>query len=155
MRPLAIVSLTPLLNYPPGVEHRDRPVLIQTFIEEFAVKAFESDLEQAPFGSDRSSLAAARPVLREIQSDTCFYCQGALRNIGEADHFIPWARYPRHLGKNFVLAHKSCNGEKRDLLAAVFHLADWRERNVKHSVVLKNELGDHFVCDEATMLRVP
>ncbi|WP_052452538.1 HNH endonuclease [Noviherbaspirillum autotrophicum] len=113
-----------------------------------------SDLEQVLFGSDRSSLLAARPVLREIQSDTCFYCQGALRNTGEVDHFIPWARYPRDLGQNFVLAHKSCNGDKRDLLAAVPHLANWRDRNVKNSAVLKNELGDHFVCDETTMLRV-
>ncbi|MFX7784392.1 hypothetical protein ABTJ92_19400, partial [Acinetobacter baumannii] len=42
-----------------------------------------SDLEQALFGTSRANLATARPVLREIQSDTCFYCQGALRNTGE------------------------------------------------------------------------
>lgn len=113
-----------------------------------------SDLEQVLFGTDRTSLANVRPVLREIQSDTCFYCQGALRNTGEVDHFIPWARYPRDLGHNFVLAHKSCNKDKCDLLAATVHLARWRSRNVLHSAVLENELGGHFVCEEATMLRV-
>lgn len=113
-----------------------------------------SDLEQVLFGSDRACLAVARPVLREIQSDTCFYCQCPLRNAGEVDHFIPWARYPRDLGHNFVLAHKSCNMDKRDLLAATPHLARWRTRNAVHSTILTDELGGHFICDESTMLRV-
>jgi 5-methylcytosine-specific restriction endonuclease McrA len=106
------------------------------------------------FGTDRACLAVARPVLREIQPDTCFYCQGPLQNAGGVDHFIPWARYPRDLGHNFVLAHKACNNDKRDLLAATSHLAKWRDRNAGHSVTPVNELGGHFVCDEATMLRV-
>jgi hypothetical protein len=113
-----------------------------------------SDLEQVLFGTDRACLAVARPVLREIQADTCFYCQGPLQNAGEVDHFIPWARYPRDLGHNFVLAHKSCNNDKRDLLAATTHLAKWRDRNDIHSATLAHELGGHFVCDEATMIRV-
>lgn len=113
-----------------------------------------SDLEQALFGTDRACLTIMRPVLREIQSDACFYCQGPLRNTGEVDHFIPWARYPRDLGHNFVLAHKACNGDKRDLLAATTHLARWRTRNDVHSAMLTNELGGYFVCDEKTMLRV-
>jgi hypothetical protein len=53
-----------------------------------------------------------------------------------------------------VLAHQSCNNDKRDLLAATGHLARWRARNVNHSAVLMQELGNHFVCDDATMLRV-
>jgi hypothetical protein len=113
-----------------------------------------SDLEQVLFGTDRASLTVARPVLRELQADNCFYCQSPLRNTGEVDHFIPWARYPRDLGHNFVLAHQACNRDKRDLLAATSHLARWRSRNAVHSAVLKNELGAHFICDEATMLRV-
>jgi hypothetical protein len=111
-------------------------------------------LEQVLFGTDRACLAVARPVLREIQADICFYCHGPLQNAGEVDHFIPWARYPRDLGHNFVLAHKACNNDKRDLLAATTHLARWRTRNADHSATLANELGGHFVCDEATMLRV-
>jgi hypothetical protein len=113
-----------------------------------------SDLEQVLFGTDRASLSMARPVLRDLQADTCFYCRGPLRNTGEVDHFIPWARYPRDLGHNFVLAHHSCNNDKRDLLAATKHLARWRTRNEVHSTTLTRELGSHFVCDDATMLRV-
>jgi 5-methylcytosine-specific restriction endonuclease McrA len=113
-----------------------------------------SDLEQMLFGTDRACLAVARPILREIQADTCFYCGAGLRNTGEVDHFIPWARYPRDLGHNFVLAHKACNNDKRDLLAATTHLARWRTRNAAHSATLVNELGGQFVCDEPTMLRV-
>jgi hypothetical protein len=113
-----------------------------------------SDLEQVLFGTDRACLAVARPVLREIQADTCFYCHRPLREAGEVDHFIPWARYPRDLGHNFVLAHSECNNDKRDLLAATTHLANWRNRNAVHSATLANELGGHFICDEATMLRV-
>jgi 5-methylcytosine-specific restriction endonuclease McrA len=113
-----------------------------------------SDLEQMLFGTDRACLAVARPLLREIQADTCFYCGTGLRNAGEVDHFIPWARYPRDLGHNFVLAHRACNNDKRDLLAATTHLAKWRSRNAIHSHLLINELGEHFICDEPTMLRV-
>lgn len=113
-----------------------------------------SDLEQVLFGTDRASLTNVRPVLREIQSDTCFYCQGALRNTGEVDHFIPWVRYPRDLGHNFVLAHHACNHDKRDLLAATVHLAQWRRRNDTHGGTLVKELGSHFVCDDVTTLQV-
>lgn len=113
-----------------------------------------SDLEQVLFDTDRASLAVARPVLRDLQADMCFYCEGPLRNNGEVDHFIPWTRYPRDLGHNFVLAHQSCNNDKRDLLAATIHLARWHTRNAVHSTTLTQELGSHFVCDGATMLRV-
>ena len=37
-------------------------------------------------------------------------------------HLDPWVIYPRDLGHNFVLAHKSCNLDKSDLLAATTHL---------------------------------
>lgn len=106
------------------------------------------------FGTDRASLAVVRPVLRDIQQDICFYCNRPLRGDGEVDHFIPWARYPRDLGHNFVLAHKSCNNDKRDLLAATNHLAKWRSRNDVHAMTLTNALGSHFVCDEPTVLRI-
>ena len=113
-----------------------------------------SDLEQALFGTNRASLAATRPLLRDLQSDTCFYYQDPLRNSGEVDHFIPWSRYPRDLGQNFVLAHQVCNNDKRDLLASTRHLAKWRTRNVIHATTLTRELGSHFICDDSTMLRV-
>jgi hypothetical protein len=113
-----------------------------------------NDLEDVLFGTDRASLALARPVLRDLQDDTCFYCQRRLGEAGAVDHFIPWSRYPRDLGHNFVLAHTKCNADKRDLLAATGHLEKWRHRNETHNALLKQELASQFVCDEATMLRV-
>lgn len=113
-----------------------------------------SDLEDVLFGTNRASLIIARSVLRDIQQDTCFYCKSALQEKGEVDHFIPWARYPRDLAHNFVLAHKFCNNGKRDLLAATHHLATWRTRNSVHAQTLTDTLGDYFVCDEPTTIRV-
>jgi hypothetical protein len=113
-----------------------------------------NDLEEVLFGTDRASLALVRPVLQQMQSDTCFYCQRRLNEAGEVDHFIPWSRYPRDLGHNFVLAHKKCNLDKRDLLAATVHLEKWRNRNVTHGAVLKKELEGQFICDEPTTVRV-
>ncbi|WP_296942472.1 HNH endonuclease [uncultured Massilia sp.] len=112
------------------------------------------DLEEVLFGSDRASLALVRPVLRDLQDDTCFYCQRRLGETGDVDHFIPWSRYPRDLGHNFVLAHRSCNGDKRDLLPATVHLEKWRNRNVLQGAILERELAGQFICDEPTTLRV-
>lgn len=113
-----------------------------------------NDLEEVLFGTDRASLGFVRPVLQQMQSDTCFYCQRRLNEAGEVDHFIPWSRYPRDLGHNFVLAHKKCNLDKRDLLAATVHLEKWRNRNVTQGAVLKRELEGQFICDESTSVRV-
>lgn len=97
-----------------------------------------ADIGSFMFGAERSSLEAYRPLLLDMQKDTCFYCQQSLRRTGEVDHFIPWSRYPVDLGHNFVLAHRTCNGKKRDYLAAELHLAAWAERNVKHTDLLTN-----------------
>ena len=56
------------------------------------------------------------------------------------DHFIPWSRYPLDLGHNFVLAHGSCNHDKRDMLAASGHLERWVQRNDNEVAAL----GDVF-----------
>ncbi len=112
------------------------------------------DLEEVLFGTDRASLALVKPILKDLQGDTCFYCQRRLGEMGEVDHFIAWSRYPRDLGHNFVLAHRRCNGDKRDLLAATEHLERWRNRNVVQGATLKRELEGQFVCDEPTTLRV-
>ncbi len=80
------------------------------------------DLQEFLFGSDRKSLSIYQPLLQEIQSGGCFYCNRAIRGGGEIDHFVPWARYPTDLGHNFVLSHGSCNNDKRDLLASERHL---------------------------------
>jgi len=87
------------------------------------------DLETFMFHSGRSQLKGVGDFLREHDGARCFYCEGRLRDAVDVDHFIPWSHYPRDTGHNFVLAHKSCNGKKRDTLAAIEHLEHWVERN--------------------------
>jgi hypothetical protein len=94
------------------------------------------DLGSFLFGMERSTLEVYRPILRDIQRDSCFYCHSHLRTGGEVDHFIPWSRYPHDLGHNFVLAHRMCNSQKRDHLASEEHLAAWKERNTMHADTL-------------------
>lgn len=88
-----------------------------------------SDLSAFLFGRERADLSRQASILRAVQGGTCFYCRGALRQAGEVDHFVPWARYPVDLGHNFVLAHTGCNNDKSDALAAVAHLERWCRRN--------------------------
>ena len=96
-----------------------------------------SDLDEFLFGTERESLAAYVPILREVQSARCFYCEREIRpTTDHVDHFIPWAKYPVNLGHNFVLADSACNNSKSDYLAAEEHLAKWARRN--------SELGTHL-----------
>lgn len=87
------------------------------------------DLEQFMFGTSRAALARVAPLLSQIQSKKCFYCGEGLRGTPDVDHFIPWAKYPRDLAHNFVLAHAECNRRKSDMLAAERHLERWVARN--------------------------
>jgi len=114
-----------------------------------------TDLVEFLFGADRSALAALGERLRALHGGECFYCRGAVRTGGELDHFVPWVRYPRDLGHNFVFAHGSCNRDKSDLLADVPHLARWVERNERGGRVL-SELFDatHVLYDLVTTTRV-
>lgn len=108
----------------------------------------QDDLEAFMFGSSRASLGQVVPILQEIQVGRCFYCQGSLRGTPEVDHFIPWTRYPRDTAHNFVLSHRSCNNDKRALLAATPHLTHWLERNERHGGTLGAELASlGFVAD--------
>lgn len=104
------------------------------------------DLADFLFGAERSGLSAIVSGLRDLQRDKCFYCQTALREKVEVDHFIPWSRYPRDLGHNFVLAHGGCNLDKRDMLAAPVHLEHWAERNARDAIALRQ------IFDEARFL---
>lgn len=94
------------------------------------------DLAEFLFGSERRNLDGYRQVMRDYQSARCFYCGNAVNGEGNADHFIPWSRYPVDLGHNFVFSHSSCNNNKRDFLAHTDHLARWREHNLESSSVL-------------------
>jgi hypothetical protein len=95
-----------------------------------------TDLADFLFGCERGGLRTIAAGLLDLQKGECFYCGGAIRNGGAVDHFIPWSRYPLDLGHNFVLAHSSCNQDKRDMLAANGHLQRWVERNDKEASAL-------------------
>jgi hypothetical protein len=88
-----------------------------------------TDLGTFLFGQERTSLEEYRDILRDVQHDTCLYCEKRLLNKGHVDHFIPWSRYPADLGHNFVLAHDKCNNAKSDYVAAEQHLDAWMRRN--------------------------
>jgi hypothetical protein len=90
----------------------------------------ESQLEDFLFGVERISSARIRAGLWEIQQNTCFYCRGRIPEPyrAEVDHFLPWSRYPDNGIENLVVAHKRCNSNKRDFLAATEHVEHWIER---------------------------
>lgn len=113
------------------------------------------DLADFLFGSERSGLSAIVNGLRDLQHGGCFYCQRRLQETVEVDHFIPWSRYPRDLGHNFVLAHDTCNRDKRDMLAAPIHLTRWIERNDNENEALRQIFDDaRFVYDIDASLTV-
>ncbi|RTR38780.1 HNH endonuclease [Shewanella canadensis] len=113
-----------------------------------AVIGGQGNLSEFLFGSDRNSIIKARPVLHDIQKGKCFYCNKPLKETGEVDHFIPWARYPNDLGHNFVLAHSKCNKSKSDHLAAEQHKERWFEQNIiQNTKTLTTELANYFVCE--------
>ena len=94
-----------------------------------------SDLGQFLFGAERTALIRMADPLAEVQQGLCFYCQRRV-TAGEVDHFVPWSRYPRDLAHNLVLAHKQCNRQKSDLLAAENHLDRWIQRNEIESIAI-------------------
>lgn len=113
------------------------------------------DLAEFLFGADRSVLGPLCEWLADLQEGQCFYCGSALRARGEVDHFVPWVRYPRDLGHNFVLTHDACNGAKGDRLAAVPHLERWLERNAAREVELDALFSKARVLhDAATSVQV-
>jgi len=90
----------------------------------------ENQLEDFLFGVERISSGRVRGGLWEIQDKTCFYCGDRIPepNRGEVDHFLPWSRYPDNGIENLVVAHKRCNNDKRDFLAATDHVEHWKSR---------------------------
>ena len=97
-----------------------------------------SNLEDFLFPTGRAHLELWRTVLRGVQGDQCFFCDGIMID-SHVDHFLPWSRYPRDLGHNFVLSHPECNAAKSDLLASVEHLERWVRRNDVHGRELAAE----------------
>lgn len=95
------------------------------------------DLSEFLFGADRAALTRLVPGLTELQRGRCFYCQRQIRDRPAVDHFISWSRYQLDFGHNFVVAHHTCNHDKRDMLAGPAHLARWWERNVNDGETLQ------------------
>jgi 5-methylcytosine-specific restriction endonuclease McrA len=87
------------------------------------VMAFLFDHERADTGPVRAPLIA-------LQGGRCFYCARPLQQTAHVDHFIPWARHPDNGIHNLVAADERCNGAKRDYLASITHLENWRARAV-------------------------
>jgi len=111
------------------------------------------DLAEFLFGSERRSLDGYRKVMRDYQSARCFYCEKPVRGDGNADHFIPWSRYPVDLGHNFVFSHPGCNNAKSDLLAHPDHLARWRECNLDAASVLGDAFDSNGLVHDAQRSR--
>jgi 5-methylcytosine-specific restriction endonuclease McrA len=87
------------------------------------------ELNDFLFGIQRQATQQAYSVLREFQEGRCFYCNARIKSRGDIDHFIPWVRYPLHLGHNFVLSHETCNRRKSDSLASLQDFDRWWQRN--------------------------
>ena len=90
----------------------------------------ESELENFLFGTERISNVRIRRGLWEIQNGRCFYCNDGIAepHLGEVDHFLPRSRYPDDGIDNLVIAHKPCNRDKTDFLAAADHVENWSRR---------------------------
>ena len=111
------------------------------------------DIAEFLFGSERRSLNGYRSVLRDHQKALCFYCSREVKNAGDADHFIPWSRYPADLGHNFVFSHPACNNSKRDFLAHPRFLARWRENNIDHGHSLAEMFDEKGLLHDAERSR--
>jgi hypothetical protein len=59
----------------------------------------------------------------------------------EADHYIPRVRCGIDAVENLVLADRSCNNNKRDLLPAPALVDAWTGRNREHQATLANLAG--------------
>lgn len=113
-----------------------------------------ADLELFLFGEERAALTKASEFLHDLQKAQCFYCGRRIQEGAQVDHFIPWSRYPRDLGFNFVLAHAKCNQDKRDTLASLPHVERWLERNDIYRREIVGNLANQFPCDSRLTYRV-
>ena len=109
----------------------------------------DAQLEEFLFGVDRSSMAAIQGDLRELQDGRCFYCTERISARAQIDHFVPWARHPDDGIENLVATDRSCNGAKRDHLAAAEHVDRWVQRVQRH----KSDLAE--IAERAQWVRHP
>ena len=99
----------------------------------------EQDLHRHLFGRDRlTPPRTLREGLASLQAGRCFYCGTPFHRAPEADHFIPRVRCSIDAVENLVLADRSCNNDKRDLLPAPPLVDAWADRNRDHQDTLAN-----------------
>lgn len=58
-----------------------------------------------------------------------------------------WAKFPADLARNLVLADRTCNGNKRDRMPHVYHLAAWAQRNPAHGDEIVARLSSQITCN--------
>lgn len=110
----------------------------------------EDRLRDHLFGASRVSLQRVLPGLTEIQHGRCFYCHTPLsRGQSDVDHFIPWSRVPNDTLANLVVAHRRCNGAKRDHFAALHHLEAFAGRHQPDLVEIAESLDWPLHAPEA------
>ena len=113
------------------------------------------DLADFLFGPQRESLTAVRTALQELQAGQCFYCRTDLHASADVDHFIPWSRYPRNLVHNLVVAHRSCNSKKSDVLAGEDFRVRWTSHIATNDADLCGIAGRvGLLADRATAIHV-
>ena len=118
------------------------------------VAKVEEDLHHHLFESSRVvPPKMLRDGLRDLQDNRCFYCGARLVASTEVDHFIARVRSANDAIENLVLADRTCNGDKSDLLAAPSIVADWATRNRNHAGALATiaELSAVESDDEGTL----
>ena len=114
-----------------------------------------ASVETFLFPDSRAGLLPWRRVLEQLQGNQCFYCDRTIRGTPAVDHFLPWTRYRRDLGHNFVLAHAECNQHKRDHLASSEHLERWCRRNDDDGAALATRFdAEHLPHDWPTLRNV-
>lgn len=96
-----------------------------------------SGLDQFLFGATRQDLTGLAPPLRDLQHGDCFYCRESMGREAHVDHFIPWSRYANDGLHNLVLAHPTCNTNKRAFLPATEHVENWATRTADHQSELE------------------
>jgi 5-methylcytosine-specific restriction endonuclease McrA len=115
---------------------------VRTIPENRPLVGEANELEEFLFGSERASLVAFHPILRELQGGRCFYCHRPAGRQAAIDHFIPWSRYAMDLGHNFVLADADCNARKKDRLVSIDHLERWCGRNEQRGPELSQRFDE-------------
>lgn len=103
----------------------------------------DAKLDEFLFGAKRISLASVTPPLRELAGGSCFYCGTPVKQGGQVDHFIPWARHIDNGIHNLVYSHGACNGAKSAFFASERHAERWLQRASDSGHALSKIASDH------------